>query len=147
MSLIKSLRLFYMSITWFNSWIFNGSCLWDILINMAKLSLSRAHFLSYNLTHFGEPTFDNSLCGEIIMYIASKCQMLGEATNITQSLRRSSIVTGFLFLPTAPSVFPIDFFVENLFPFFNNDLFLVECSLNSSRTLLWVDVTCITPKL
>ena len=52
----------HVSIFWFNSWLFNGCCLWDILISMSKLSSSRASFLCHDLTHFWESTFNNSFC-------------------------------------------------------------------------------------
>ena len=58
--------------------------------------------------------------------------MFGKATDTTQSLRRLTMVTGFLTLATVPSIsissFLIGFFEEYLFAFVNNNLLRSECS-------------------
>ena len=125
--------------------IFNGSCLWDILISMSKLSSSRAHlFFVIIWPIFENPHSTTASAWGITTYIANKRWML--LYNTIQFLRRSSTVTGFFTLATAPSIsvsrFLIDFIVKYLFAFFNNSSLLSECSLlrNSSRTLLFCEL-------
>ena len=125
--------------------IFNGSCLRDILISMSKFSSSRAHlFFVIIWPIFENPHSTTASAWGITTYIANKRWML--LYNTIQSLRRSSTVTGFFTLATAPSIsvsrFLIDFFVKYLFAFFNNSSLLSECSLlrNSSRTLLFCEL-------
>ena len=95
----------HVSIFWFNSWLFNGCCLWDILISMSKLSSSRAHlFFVMIWPIFENPRSTTASAWGIITYIASKRWMFGKTQDTTQSLRRSSRVTGFFTLATTPSI-------------------------------------------
>ena len=129
---MQSLKLFFVLIIWFNSWLFNGICLWDIVISMSKLSFVIAHPFFLIIWHVWE-TPDSTIASAwgIITYITSKCWMIGKATDTTQSFRRSWVVIGFSVLPTASSisvpVFLIDFFVEHLFAFYDSGLVLSEC--------------------
>ena len=72
--------------------------------------------------------------------------MFGKAPDTAQSSSRPSTVTGFFTLPTVPSIsvshFLIDFFVEYLVAFFNNNFLLSDCSFlrNSSQTLLFCEL-------
>ena len=62
-NILRSLRLFPVSIIWSSSGLVSGSCLCDIVINMSKLSSLRARlFFIMIWPIFWEPTFNNSFC-------------------------------------------------------------------------------------
>ena len=80
-NILRSLRLFPVSIIWSSSGLVSGYCLCDIVINMSKLSSLRAR-LYHDLTHFLRTHVQQQLLRE-------ELSLFGKASGTRQSLRRS----------------------------------------------------------